>query len=96
MKKVLLLSVILTLLLVSVTVAQSVMTIEASDGFLNEVIEADRNPDGTQMHDVYQLVTLDQVYQFSETITQTAGEIHLEGVVDPADNRPPCIQPAVL
>lgn len=75
--------------------AQGTMTIYASQGNLNDIVGADTLADGSQAHDVYQLVSLDTTYKFTGTITAT-DDIAIIGVVDPATNRPPCIQPAVL
>lgn len=71
------------------------LNIYASQGNLNDIIEADTLADGTQAHDVYQLVSLDMTYKFTGTITAT-GDITVRGMVDPSTGRPPCIQPAVL
>jgi hypothetical protein len=71
------------------------LDISASEGNLNDIIEADTLADGTQAHDVYRLVSLDMTYKFTGTITAT-GDITVRGVVDPSTGRPPCIQPAVL
>jgi hypothetical protein len=71
------------------------LVIHATQGNLNEIIEADTLAGGTQAHDVYQLVSLDTTYKFSGAITATQ-DITVIGVVDPVTGRPPCIQPAVL
>lgn len=76
--------------------AQSgVLDITATQGYLNEVIEADTLSDGSQAHEVYRLVSLDQTYKYTGSITAT-GNLKVVGVVDPVTGRPPCIQPAVL
>ncbi len=75
--------------------AQNTLVIYASQGNLNEIIEADTLADGSQAHDVYELVSLDMTYKFTGTVTVTE-DITVRGVVDPTTNRPPCIQPAVL
>ncbi|MDZ7271826.1 MAG: hypothetical protein ONB17_09425, partial [candidate division KSB1 bacterium] len=79
----------------SLVLGQSVLDIYATQGNLNEIIEADKLPDGRQAHDVYRLVSLDKTYKFTGTITAT-GDLTVIGVVDPVTGRPPCIQPAVL
>jgi len=71
------------------------LDISADQGYLNDIIEADKLPDGKQAHDVYRLVSLDKTYKYTGTITAT-GDIEVVGVVDPVTGRPPCIQPAVL
>ena len=71
------------------------LTIHATQGYLNEIIEADTLANGSQAHNVYQLTSLDTTYKFSGTVTVTAN-ISVLGVVDPVTGRPPCIQPAVL
>ncbi|MFO7890521.1 MAG: T9SS type A sorting domain-containing protein [bacterium] len=75
--------------------AQNTLVIYASQGNLNDIIEADTLADGSQAHNVYELVSLDTTYKFTGTITAT-DDIAIVGVVDPGTNRPPCIQPAVL
>ena len=72
-----------------------VLDITADQGYLNEVIEADKLPNGSQGHDVYRLVSLDKTYTYTGTITAT-GDLKVVGIVDPVTGRPPCIQPAVL
>jgi hypothetical protein len=75
--------------------AQSTLTVYATQGYLNEIIEADTLADGTQAHEVYRLVSLDTTYKYTGTITSISN-ITVEGVLDPVTGRPPCIQPAVL
>lgn len=77
------------------TAQATTLDIYASQGNLNDIIGADTLTNGTQAHDVYQLVSLDTTYKFTGTIT-AYGDISVIGVVDPSTNRPPCIQPAVL
>jgi hypothetical protein len=96
MKQVLLLiTVVMLLSAPSILFAQATLDIYATQGNLNDIIEADTLANGTQAHDVYRLVSLDTTYKFTGTITAT-GDITVEGVVDPVTSRPPCIQPAVL
>jgi len=71
------------------------LDVYANQGYLNDIIGADTLANGTPAHDVYRLVSLDQTYKFTGTIT-AKGDITVVGVVDPATGRPPCIQPAVL
>jgi hypothetical protein len=71
------------------------LTIYASQGNLNDIIEADKLADGTQAHDAYRLVSIDTTYKVTATITAT-GDITVIGVPDPVTGKPPCIQPAVL
>lgn len=71
------------------------LDIYATQGNLNEIIEADTLADGSRAHDVYRLVSLDTTYKFTGTITATE-DITVVGVVDPSTGRPPTIQPAVL
>jgi len=94
MKKRFLLVVLLILSLTGFTQAET-LVVNAGDGNLNEVIGADTLADGTQAHDMYQLVTLDMTYKFTAPITPK-GDITIVGVLDPTTLRPPCIQPAVL
>lgn len=96
MKPVSLLIIVVMLLSIPVLLfAQTTLDIYASQGNLNEIIEADTLPNGNQAHDVYRLVSLDTTYKFTGTITAT-GDLKVVGVVDPGTGRPPCIQPAVL
>jgi len=74
--------------------AQTTMDVGTDDGMLNEVIGADTLGDGTQAHDIYQLVSLDKTYKFTGPIN-AKGDISIVGVLG-EDDRPPCIQPAVL
>lgn len=71
------------------------LDIYASQGYLNDIIEADTLANGAQAHAVYRLVSLDTTYKFTGTITAT-GDIAVIGVVDGVTGRPACIQPAVL
>lgn len=83
------------MLCIASAVQADTLVIWASRGNLNEIIEADKLPDGRQAHDVYRLVSLDTTYKFTGAITAT-GDITVIGAVDPVTGRPPCIQPAVL
>jgi len=94
MKQILLLIAMFVFCLVPIVQAQT-LVIHATQGYLNEIIEADTLANGTPAHNVYQLVSLDTTYKYSGTITATA-DIMFTGVVDPVSGRPPCIQPAVL
>jgi len=87
--------IILSLAFFSGLYAQSTMVIHANDGNLNEIIEADTLADGSQAHDVYQLVSLDTTYKFTGLLT-VKSDVVIEGVTDQSTGRPPCIQPAVL
>lgn len=71
------------------------LDIYATQGNLNDIIEADTLSNGAPAHDVYRLVSLDTTYKFTGTITATR-DITVIGVTDPSTGRPPCIQPAVL
>jgi len=71
------------------------LDIYASQGNLNDVIEADTLANGTQAHGVYRLVSRDTTYKYTGTVTAT-GDITVLGVLDPVTGRPPCIQAAVL
>ncbi len=71
------------------------LTIYASQGNLNDIIEADTLANGAQAHAVYRLVSRDTTYKFTGAITATS-DITVLGVLDPVTARPPCIQPAVL
>ncbi|HGY54201.1 MAG TPA: T9SS type A sorting domain-containing protein [Caldithrix abyssi] len=90
------LSIIISLLFFGLLSAQdNVLVIYATQGNLNEIIEADTLADGSQAHDIYRLVSLDTTYKFTG-LTTISSDVIIEGVVDPTTNRPPCIQPAVL
>lgn len=95
MNKVILSMALMLLIGVPSTAQATTLDIYASQGNLNDIIGADTLTNGTQAHDVYQLVSLDTTYKFTGTIT-AYGDISVIGVVDPSTNRPPCIQPAVL
>jgi hypothetical protein len=79
---------------VSIAQAQT-LDISASDGYINEVIEADTLANGSQAHSVYNLVTLDDTYEFSGALS-IKEDLTIMGTLDPGDQRPPCIQPTVL
>ncbi len=96
MKKTLFFVVLVMLVCTSgITIAQTSLDIYATQGPLNEIIEADTLATGEQAHDVYRLVSLDTTYKVTGTITATH-DIKVVGVPDAVTNRPPCIQPAVL
>ncbi|MCA9733482.1 T9SS type A sorting domain-containing protein [candidate division KSB1 bacterium] len=94
MKKLLTISILL-LCTIGFVQAQTTMTIYATSGNLNEIIAADTLANGTQAHDVYELVSLDTTYKYTDAII-TSGNMKIVGVVDPSTGRPPCVQPAVL
>ena len=94
MKQIIWFFVILVLFFTSQVLADT-MTIRASQGNINEIIEADTLANGSQAHDTYQLVTLDTTYKFTGALT-IREDMTIMGVLDPVTGRPPCIQPAVL
>lgn len=62
---------------------------------IDEVINNDTTSTGAQAHAVYKLVSLDTTYLYLGAITVNS-DIEIYGQTDPADGRPPCIQPGVL
>ncbi len=71
------------------------LVVYATKGDLNDIINGDTLANGSQVHHVYKLVSLDTTYKFSGTVTAREN-ISVIGQVDPATGRPPCIQPKVL
>jgi len=94
MKQSLLLIILLIICFVSFAQAQT-LDVSASDGYINEVIEADTLANGNQAHSVYNLVTLDDTYEFNGTL-RIQEDLTITGTIDPSTERPPCIQPTVL
>ncbi len=95
MKRILLSFIIAFFMFLGNAHAQTVMNIAATDGNINEVIQADTTSDGSQAHDIYQLVTLDRTYQFTGALV-VKSDVKIVGIVDSNTGRPPCVQPAVL
>jgi hypothetical protein len=75
--------------------ANDTLVVYASDAkTLDQVIAGDRNSDGSQVHNVYKLVSLDTTYIYHGAITVTS-DFTVVGQLG-SDGRPPCIQPGVL
>ncbi len=96
MKKVILLTTVMLLMITPVSVLGQIMEISADDGDLYEIISADTLADGTQAN-IYVLTSKDKTYKMSGTIT-AKGDLTIMGEEDDEWDgwNPATIQSAVL
>ena len=96
MKKVILLTTVMLLMIAPVSVFGQIMEISADDGDLYEIISADTLADGTQAN-IYVLTSKDKTYKMSGTIT-AKGDLTIMGEEDDEWDgwNPATIQSAVL
>ena len=78
MKKVILLTTAMLLMITPVSVLGQIMEISADDGDLYEIISADTLADGTQAN-IYVLTSKDKTYKMSGTIT-AKGDLTIMGL----------------
>jgi hypothetical protein len=99
MKQLLTISLIVALVMIGLSpsralaTAPDTLTIYATQGTLNSIINADLAL--TTPHAAYKLVSTDTTYVFDGAITSTKN-ISVIGVLKSGTNRPPCIQPLEL
>ncbi len=93
--KQILLTVVMLMICIAPFAQAQVLDVYATQGNLNEIIEADTLLDGSQAHKTYQLVSLDTTYRFTGALS-IQEDLTITGVLGSGDQRPPCIQPAVL